>query len=128
MKNLKLTGNTPAVRQRQRIEQTIALTAVQSLLDAGFSLGVYDGEETVIEFSRDPRAIQAALFNTDEDYLYVYAPGRVSSKDNRPDSWVRFVYGNDGWDVICDYHTDLEPYIGEGTKTDAAIKHAESGY
>jgi hypothetical protein len=25
--------------------------------------------------------------------------------------WVRFIYGNDGWDVINDYTTNLEPVI-----------------
>jgi hypothetical protein len=33
---------------------------------------------------------------TDEDYLHLHPP--VGRK-----SWVRLVYGNDGWDVICDY-------------------------
>ncbi len=25
--------------------------------------------------------------------------------------WVRFIYGNDGWDVISDYTTNLEPVM-----------------
>jgi hypothetical protein len=32
--------------------------------------------------------------------------------------WVRFIYGNDGWDVMNDYSTVLEPYL---IKTNALI-------
>ena len=114
---LNLTGVNGAVKARQRIEQTIVLVTAQALLDAGFSLGVNDGGETTLEFSRDLDAIKAALFTTDDDYLYVYKAGRKPSKDNRPDGWVRFVYGNDGWDVISDCSSvdDLDPIIGDGT-------------
>ena len=104
---LKLTGDDPAVKARQRIEQTIALVAAQALLDAGYLLGVNNGEEITIHHSRDIAKIQAALFTTDEDYLYVYVKG-TNPKDTRPDYWVRFVYGNDGWDVISDYSVHLE--------------------
>ena len=117
-RTLKLTGSTGAVKARQRIEQTIVLTAAQALLDVGYSLGVNDGEEVTIHHSRDLDAIQAALFTTDEDYLLVYKPVpgvNPQMLDVKFDSWVRLVYGNDGWDVISDYDTDLEPVIGEGT-------------
>ena len=32
------------------------------------------------------------------------------------------VYGNDGWDVICDNTVNLEPWIGEGTAVDNLIQ------
>jgi hypothetical protein len=115
MKALKLTGSTPAIKARQRIEQTIVLAAAQSLLDAGYLLGVYDGEEITIHHSADLNKIQDALFTTDEDYLYVYVKGG-DEKDTRPDYWVRCTYGNDGWDVISDYSVHLEPEVGEGSK------------
>ena len=121
---LKLTGSTGAVNARQRIEQTIALTAAQALLDAGYSLGVNDGEEVTIHHSRDLDAIQAALFTTDEDYLYVYVKGD-NRKDTRPQYWVRFVYGNDGWDVICDYSLHLDAELGEGTVVQKLTDYAE---
>lgn len=121
---LKLTGSTGAVKARQRIEQTIALTAAQALLDAGYSLGVNDGEDITIHHSRNLDKIQAALFTTDDDYLYVYVKG-TNPKDTRPDYWVRFVYGNDGWDVISDYTVHLESVIGEGTVVGKLIDYAE---
>lgn len=116
----KLTGQTPAIRQRQQVEQTIARAVVDALLKAGFSLGVKDGEKIVLHHSKNEAKLLDALFNTDEDYLFVYV------KSGRPDYWVRFVYGNDGWDVINDYTAHLEPYIGEGTAVQKLIdKYSE---
>lgn len=121
---LKLTGDSPAVRNRQRTEQCIVLTAAQALLDAGYSLGVYDGEEIVVHHSTDIHKIHEALFNTDEDYLFVYIKGD-NEKDTRPQYWVKCVYGNDGWDVISDYTTKLERQVGEGSKVQKLSDYAE---
>ena len=107
---LNLTGVNGAVKARQRVEQTIALVTAQALLDAGFSLGVNDGEAITIHHSRNLEAIKAALFTTDEDYLYVYHD-KGNAKDQPDFHWVRFVYGNDGWDVINDYSANLEPHF-----------------
>ena len=123
----KLTGVTGAIKQRQKVEQTIARAVVDALLAAGFLLGVNDGEELVVHHTRDRKDILAALFNTDEDYLYVYKDEDKDDPTNvlydpRPDYWVRFVYGNDGWDVVCDNSVALEPWIGEGTAVDKLIE------
>ena len=137
-RHLKLTGVNGTVKARQRIEQTIALTAAQALLDAGYLLGVYDGEEITLHHSRDLDKVQAALFTTDEDFLYVYKALKqgpectdeafaLALADPTPDYWVRFVYGNDGWDVMPDYSStaDLDPIIGEGTVVGKLIGYAE---
>jgi hypothetical protein len=44
---------------------------------------------------------------TDDDRLFVY---KVDGPKGRRDwfGWVFFVYGNDGYDVISDYTTNLE--------------------
>ena len=44
---------------------------------------------------------------TDDDYLTVYRPDALSC------GWVgvRFIYGNDGYDVICDYTMSLESVL-----------------
>jgi hypothetical protein len=73
---------------------------------------VNDGEETTVHHSRDASAIEAALFTTDEDYIYVYIDDE-DPIDLRPDYWVRLVYGNDGWDVISDYSVTLEKHLSE---------------
>ncbi len=126
--NRKFTGDSPSVKRRQRTEETIVLAVAQVLLDAGYLLGVDDGEETTIHHSSDIHAIQKALFTTDEDYLYVYE--LKSNDDPRPDYWVRCVYGNEGWDVICDYSSavDLDPYLGDGTAIAELTQRAEDGH
>jgi hypothetical protein len=97
---------SPSVKPRIRIEQKIARFTVRALLRAGFVLSVYDGEEITVSQSSDAAAICNAMFTTDEDYLYVYKPGEKVRF-----GWVRFVYGNDGYDVICDYTTNLDPQM-----------------
>jgi hypothetical protein len=32
-------------------------------------------------------------------------------QDTKEFGWVRFIYGNGGWDVINDYTTNLEPWM-----------------
>jgi hypothetical protein len=113
-----------SVKMRQMVEREIAQATIKALLDAGFLLGVNDGEETTIHHSRDAKAIEAAMFTTDEDWLLVNLKGD-DRKDPRPQHWVRFIYGNDGWDVINDYSTHLEAWIGKGTAVEAVIKKYE---
>lgn len=110
-----------SVKMRQMVEREIADQVVDSLLEAGYLLGVNDGEEITIHHSTDAAKIKAALMTTDEDYIFVYVKGD-DPKDTRPQYWVRLVYGNDGWDVINDYTVHLDPVIGEGTKTEALIQ------
>jgi len=109
------------VKMRQEVERKIAVAAIKQLLAAGFVIGVNDGEETTLSYSRDAKKIEAALFTTDEDHLLVY-------EDRNPDAslpveqdcvaigWVRFIYGNSGWDVLSDYSTNLEQHLTEADK------------
>ena len=104
---------TPAVKKRQDVEIRIIKATVKALLDAGFELNVFDGE-THYAMARTWADVKKAIYETDEDYL-------IAWKEGKRFGWVRFVYGNDGWDVICDYTTNLEPYIGEGTAVQKLI-------
>lgn len=106
------TPISKAVQKRQAIEKRIAVAAIDQLLSAGFSLGVYDGEEITIHHSKDKKAIVNALFTTDDDRLFVYFDD-TNPSDTRPNAWVYLVYGNDGWDVISDYTVNLEAHLTE---------------
>lgn len=88
------------------IEKHIAKATIKALLAQGWSLSVNDGEETTVDRSVDAAEIFAAMFSTDEDYLLVH-------RDNSPQQfgWVRFIYGNDGPDVINDYTTNLDEVL-----------------
>ncbi len=89
--------------QRIAIERKIAKLTIRALLDAGYHITVNDGEEDALENSTLPSAILEAMFSTDEDYLFCTDP--LGAKTGQ---WVRFVYGNDGYDVISDYTVSLE--------------------
>lgn len=87
---------TPEIAKRQRIEIAIVRRVVKDALAAGYALDVDDGgDELAAKGVTTEKAAMDALLNTDEDRLW------FTSADKR--GWVRFVYGNDGWDVINDY-------------------------
>lgn len=96
---------------RGYVERLIAKQCIADLLKAGYEVSVFDGEETTVKRSRDADAIYAAMFTADEDYLHVH---NVGAKDHF--GWVRFVYGNDGYDVINDYTTNLETVLADSNK------------
>jgi hypothetical protein len=91
-----------SVKMRQIVEKEIAAAAIKGIIDAGYFITVHNGEEDAITVSRDVDAIIGALYQTDEDTLIVINPMREEI------GWVKFIYGNDGWDVIHDYAINLE--------------------
>ncbi|WEI05981.1 hypothetical protein PX666_14505 [Acinetobacter baumannii] len=107
----KAGADSMKVETRQRIERQIARKAAKDLIAAGYKVAVFDGEEIALEASTDVRAIMAAMFSTDEDYLFAMTPGE-DGKMKRA-GWVRFIYGNMGFDVINDYTTNLEGALAE---------------
>jgi hypothetical protein len=113
-----------SVKMRQLVEREIANAIVDSLLESGFLISVDNGDNNGNEFeiakSRDRRAIKAALMQTDEEHLHVYLA------DGKKFGWVYLVYGNDGWDVMSDYTTNLEQFVGEGSSVQKIVdKYAD---
>jgi hypothetical protein len=99
-----LGATDPKVKARQQMEQRIITQLVDELLEHSFLLNVDDGDGLVLPTaSADRKAILDALMNTDQDFLYAYK--------KEGGGWVRLVYGNDGYDVISDYTTKLEPFM-----------------
>jgi len=108
-----------SVKMRQIVEKEIVTAVIAALLKAGYAITVYNGEDEEIKKSTDQISILAAMFTTDEDHLIVYKQGKRSG-------FVTFIYGNDGYDVIHDYTTNLESVIGKGTPVQAVInKYAD---
>jgi len=89
--------------RRIKRETLIARKAVRCLLDAGYSVGVYDGEATALKPTTDRRAIYNAMASTDEDWL-------LADRNGQEAGWVRLIYGNDT-DLISDYTVSLEDAI-----------------
>jgi hypothetical protein len=67
------------------------------------------GEGEVHRPTVNVAALHRDLVNCDDDWLIAY-------KDGAKFGWARFVYGNDGWDVISDYSVNLERYMKASLK------------
>ena len=98
-----LNPQNETVRKRQAIEVRIVKRVVDDALKAGYKLSVDDGgDELAVTLCGVRRVVLDALINTDEDMLILErfdpSTGRLIARE-----WVRFIYGNDGWDVINDY-------------------------
>jgi hypothetical protein len=111
------------VKARQRVERLIARRLILDALRAGYTLSVFDGEEITVQQSAVACEILRALFTTDEDWLLFSRPGDPPVELQpgfRPtvnaEGWVRLVYGNDGFDVISDYTTNLETVLAGANK------------
>lgn len=98
----------PSVRARARIELRIVRTTIRALSKAGYESRVWDGEATT---RGTERALIDAAFAVDDAYLIAYRPPVSEHLGWTRVGWVRFVFGNDGWDVICDYSSSLESIV-----------------
>lgn len=88
------------VKRRQKVERMIVRRIVTDAIRLGYTVDVNDGEEVTVMASTSVRKVMAAVMTTDEDYLILHK--------GKKRGWVRLVYGNDGWDVVNDYTTNLE--------------------
>ena len=95
-------------------ERAIVRTAILSLLDQGCQIAVNDGAAVVLKRSGNAEAVIEAALETEtgEALLIVFA--KNAPKGERC-GWLHFVYGNDGWDVLSDYTTNLEPALAPVT-------------
>lgn len=86
------------INTRISIEATIVCKIVESTLNQGYSVSVWNGgEEPEIEKSRDLKAILDSTCLCDEEILSFYG------NDGMAYGHIRLIYGNDGWDVVADY-------------------------
>lgn len=97
----------------QKMERAIIAAAIKGLLEANYKISVFDGEETVLTATSDSAAILGALFATDEELLIVHSD---SNGKPFPFGSVQLIYGNDGYDVIADYTTNLEAALTAAIK------------
>ena len=91
---------------RHRHERAIAERLVTDAIAQGYQVSVVsvnDGEAWVVKRSTDSKAIMAALFSTDEDYIRIRKEGEEGSVGT-----FTLIYGNDGWDVIADWSYSVE--------------------
>src|SRR5688572_26772400 len=91
-----------SVRPRRRLECRVVTATIRALLAAGFSLSIDNGGDD-LEFppTTDYAVVRDGSMATDVEHL-------IAFRDGRRYGWVMFVYGNDGYDAISDYTTNLE--------------------
>lgn len=95
-------GKRSNLEHRLEIERHIGNAIVKEALDAGYAISINNGEDET-EPMRDATAITKALRLTDDERLYLWETGATHAF-----AWVYLVYGNDGWDVVNDYTTNIE--------------------
>lgn len=110
------------VCRRLSIERRIATRAVDGLLEAGYALTVDDGdgETRPAQPTRDRAAILRELGETDDDRVICYTDRDTARR------LVRFVYGNDGYDVLADHSSSLTEALSEAQKLADAIERTEA--
>jgi hypothetical protein len=90
---------------RTNLERQIAEKVVRAILDAGMAVSLDNGgDEYEVENSNSMSQICAELCATDEEHI-------VAIKDGKRFGSVYMVYGNDGYDSICDYSLNLETIL-----------------
>lgn len=92
-----------SVQMRQRVEKIIARRVVLDAINAGYALNINNGGDTneMPQNSTKAKDVLAEMFATDDEHLLFYKNGKCVG-------WVYFVYGNDGYDVVSDYTTNLD--------------------
>lgn len=93
-----------ATLRRMRMERAIVRRLVRHLLETGHSLSVDNGgDEYELVKSCDFAKVIDAMGECDSETLLVHS--RLTGKHLGS---IMLVYGNDGWDLIADYHVSLE--------------------
>lgn len=96
-----LKWHDDGVLRRARMELRIVRRVVRDLKAAGYDLFLdLEDDEPAFEVNTKTDKI-AMIFQLDDARVFVHK-GQTSA------GWVRFVFGNDGYDVLCDYTTNLE--------------------
>lgn len=97
----------PAVRHRARLEMAIVNALIDRAKTTGHRLRVrqYEEQEDYSD-SDEGYNVRSVVFDLDmcSLELEVIATGERWG-------WILLVFGNDGWDLISDYTTDLEHFI-----------------
>ena len=90
---------------RIALEKRIVTAVVQDAIVAGYDLQVYGDGEDFTPRTTDAETIISTLTDLDDAFPKLRLP---QTDDAHHVHWIRFVFGNDGWDVISDYTVSLD--------------------
>lgn len=114
---------TGSVKMRQHVERQIVTAVIDALLAQGFEIAINNGgDEWEVPFTSNRNQLLAHIMLADDDNLHIRSSAEIGKLGR---GWVHAVYGNDGYDVIADYSTNLEPWIGEGTAVEKEMQKWE---
>jgi hypothetical protein len=85
----------------RELETQVLTTLIDGLIEEGYTLTVSYGEgQYGVKKSKDRDAILADLWACDEEWLHVHKDGKAIGQ-------VFLIYGECGYDVICDHSESL---------------------
>lgn len=89
----------PNLILRKLMERAIVRRLVTDVLahPLGYTISLHDGEDWALRGSRNLNEIMGTIMSVDEETLRIDGVGRIF-----------LVYGNDGWDVICDHSVNAQ--------------------
>jgi len=90
------------VRPRARMELAIVNQFLADAERAGYRLKIQELEG---DKGESYASIRDALFDLDDAHVL------IDDANGKPQGWVYFVFGNDGYDCISDYTTNLEGFL-----------------
>lgn len=99
------------VQARIAIERFIVGKLVDRILAEGYRIEAYDsvyrdGSAPVDSKDVSKKRLLEEIFAGDDAFLTV----RMAAGKGW-EGWIKLIYGNDGWDVISDYTTNLEELL-----------------
>jgi hypothetical protein len=96
-----------ALRRRITLETTITKKLIARLLSQwSNNLAINSGDDADDYAGRNRTKLVSACLGVDDCRVYLMnADGKTAN------GWVYLVYGNDGWDLISDYTTNLEDML-----------------
>jgi hypothetical protein len=104
-------------REVHRLDRMIATQLVDALLAQGYVITDASGDE--FERSVDRAAILDLLLDIERIELFV--------EKNDEESWMRLIFGENGWDLVQDYTVDLKHLIDPIVEPHLPWKRANAG-
>lgn len=98
-----LSAHVQSVRPRCRMELKIVNAFIRELKKNNCTVKIeeYEDEPEMNKIEN----VKSALFNIEDAFVIVY------NENGKRIGWVRFVFGNDGWDLINDYSVNIEEWL-----------------
>jgi hypothetical protein len=97
-----------SVKMRIEVEKKIVRAFLKSAYAKGFKVSMdLDDEDAFLKKYPTVAKAMADIFDLDDARVYVWKEG-----ESKPEGWIYFVFGNDGWDAISDYTVNLEEELG----------------